>query len=94
MRELLWSNTFSRAFRRTVRRQPQSRSDIEATLRLLQADPFASQLATHKLKGPMAGTWACSAGYDLRILFEFVPKPQGGEDDLFLIEIGTHDEVY
>lgn len=42
----------------------------------------------------MAGIWACSAGYDLRILFEFVPSPQGGEDDLFLIEIGTHDEVY
>jgi addiction module RelE/StbE family toxin len=94
MRELLWSNTFRRAFRRTVKRQPQSRGDIEATLRLLQADPFAPQLATHKLKGSMAGTWACSAGYDLRILFEFVSNPQGGEDDLFLIEIGTHDEVY
>jgi addiction module RelE/StbE family toxin len=94
MRELLWSNTFRRAFRRTVKRQPNILGDIEATLRLLQADPFASQLATHKLKGRLAGTWACSAGYDLRILFEFVPNPQGGEDDLFLIEIGTHDEVY
>jgi mRNA-degrading endonuclease YafQ of YafQ-DinJ toxin-antitoxin module len=94
MRELLWSNTFRRALRRTLRRQPDLLSDIEAALRVLQADPFASQLATHKLKGRLAGIWACSAGYDLRILFEFVPNPQGGEDDLFLIEIGTHDEVY
>ena len=38
MRELLWSNTFRRAFRRTVKRQPNARSDIEATLRLLQTD--------------------------------------------------------
>jgi mRNA interferase YafQ len=94
MRELLWSNTFRRALRRTVKRQPHVRDDIEATLRLLQADPFAPQLATHKLKGRLAGTWACSAGYDLRILFEFVRNPQREEEDLFLIEIGTHDEVY
>ena len=94
MRELLWSNTFRRALRRTIKRQPHLLSDIEAALRLLQEDPFASQLATHKLKGRLAGIWACSAGYDLRILLEFVPNPQGGEDDLFLVEIGTHDEVY
>jgi len=94
MRELLWSNTFRRALRRIIKRQPHLLSDIEVALRLLQEDPFASQLATHKLKGRLAGIWACSAGYDLRILFEFVANPQGGEDDLFLVEIGTHDEVY
>jgi mRNA interferase YafQ len=94
MRELLWSNTFRRAFRRMVKRRPQVLGDVEATLRLLQAAPFASQLATHKLKGRLAGTWACSAGYDLRILFEFVRNPQTEQEDLFLIEIGTHDEVY
>jgi len=94
MRELLWSNTFRRALRRTVKRQPQALGEIEATLELLQVEPFAAQLATHKLKGRLAGIWACSAGYDLRILFEFVSNPGKEEDDIFLIEIGTHDEVY
>jgi len=94
MRELLWSNAFLRALRRTLKRQPQVRDDIEATLRLLQANPFAAQLATHKLKGRLAGTWACNAGYDLRILFEFVRDPQKDQEDIFLLEIGTHDEVY
>ena len=94
MRELLWSNTFRRALRRTVKRHPQALDEIEATLELLQEDPFAAQLATHKLKGRLAGIWACSAGYDLRILFEFVSNPGREEDDVFLIEVGTHDEVY
>jgi addiction module RelE/StbE family toxin len=94
MREILWSNTFRRALRRTLKRQPQVLGDIEATLRLLQADPFAARLATHKLKGRLAGIWACSAGYDLRILFELVRNPEREEEDLFLLEIGTHDEVY
>jgi mRNA-degrading endonuclease YafQ of YafQ-DinJ toxin-antitoxin module len=94
MRELLWSNAFRRALRRTVKRHPQVRGDIEATLRLLQVDPFAAQLATHKLKGRLAGIWACSAGYDLRILFELVRNPEREAEDVFLVEIGTHDEVY
>ena len=94
MRELLWSNTFRRALRRTVKRQPQALGEIEGTLELLQVEPFAAQLATHKLKGRLAGIWTCSAGYDLRILFEFVSNPGKEEDDIFLIEIGTHDEVY
>lgn len=95
MRRLVWSNTFRRALRRTLRRQPHLRAPIESTLRLLAEDPFAPRLATHKLKGKLAGTWACSAAYDLRILFEFVrPGREGEEDDVFLIEIGTHEEVY
>lgn len=94
MRQLVWSNTFRRALRRTLRRQPQLRGDIASTLNRLQANPFDPRLATHKLKGKLAGTWACSVAYDLRILFELVPSPGVGDDDVFLIEIGTHEEVY
>ncbi len=94
MRTLVWSNTFIRAFKRVMRRQPDLRQDIESTLRLLVQDPFAPQLETHKLKGKLSGSWACSVGYDLRIVFDFVKSKKQKEDDIFLIEIGTHDEVY
>lgn len=66
MRQLVWSNTFRRALRRTLRRKPQLREEIQATLTQLQEDPFAPRLATHKLKGKLAGTGACSASFDLR----------------------------
>jgi mRNA-degrading endonuclease YafQ of YafQ-DinJ toxin-antitoxin module len=36
---------------------------------LLQNDAFDPELGSHKLKGELAGLWACSAGYDLRIVF-------------------------
>ena len=93
MRRLVWSNTFKRAFRRTVRKRPMLRDDLEVTLTSLADNPFAPQLETHKLKGELAGSWACSAGYDVRVIFQFV-KGVGKEDDIFLIELGTHDEVY
>jgi len=35
----------------------------------------------------------CSISYDMRLVFEFV-KSAGKEDDILLIEIGTHEEVY
>ncbi len=94
MRKLIWSKTFIRAFKRVIKKHPNLRKDIEDTLRLLVQGPFAPQLETHKLKGKLSGSWACSAGYDLRIIFDFVKNEEQKEDDIFLIEIGTHDEVY
>jgi mRNA interferase YafQ len=65
---------------------------IRATLQLLSEDAFHPSLKTHKLKGELAGSWACSAGYDCRIVFEFVT--QAGTEAILLQSIGTHDEVY
>jgi mRNA-degrading endonuclease YafQ of YafQ-DinJ toxin-antitoxin module len=60
----------------------------------LVVNPFAPQLETHKLKGKLSGSWACSAGYDLRIVFDFVKAGKDSVDGILLLAIGTHDEVY
>lgn len=75
-----------------MRRQTALAADIQETLRLLSEDAFDSRLRTHKLKGELDGSWACSAGYDLRIVFTF-EQPEG-EEMILLETIGTHDEVY
>jgi len=62
------------------------------TLELLAADAFHPQLKSHKLKGKLAGSWACSAGYDLRIVFQFVKH--SGQEAILLEALGTHDEVH
>ena len=94
MRTLIWSNTFTRSFKGWIRKRPDLNSDIAEALRLLPVNPFAPQLETHKLKGKLSGSWACSAGYDLRILFDFVRAEKDKDDDILLLAIGTHDEVY
>ncbi len=65
---------------------------IRVTLAALQEDVFNPQLATHKLKGALAGYWACSAGYDLRIVFQIAKT--SAEEIILLVSVGTHDEVY
>jgi len=94
LKSLLWGTSFARALRRTTRGQPELRDRIERTLSRLAADPFDPALRTHKLKGRFSGTWACSVEYDRRIIFEFSPDPETGEEAILLIDIGTHDAVY
>jgi addiction module RelE/StbE family toxin len=94
MRTLIWSKTFLRTFKGLIKKRPDKKEEIEKTLRLLVDNPLNPKLETHKLKGKLSGTWACSVGYDLRIIFDFIRDKNKEEDDIFLIEIGTHDEVY
>ncbi len=94
MRKLIWGKTFAKVFRKNIKKYPYSRNDIEATLKLLINDPLASSLLTHKLKGKLAGSWACSAGYNLRIIFDFVKSENNRVKDIFLITVGTHEEIY
>ena len=91
---LIWSSAFSRDVKRRIRRNPELRSRVEQTLRQLAEDPFYPSLQSHKLKGALAGTLACSVTYDLRIVFEFRQNPQSGQEEILLLAFGSHDEVY
>ena len=94
MRPLVWSAAFVRVFKRAVRRQPELPARVERTLQQLAEDPFHPTLHSHKLKGKLGGAWACTVDYDNRILFEFVQNPESGEEEILLLTMGTHDEVY
>ena len=91
-RELLRSKPFIRAARRAVKKHPQNADDVRTALEMLNQDAFHPRLKTHKLRGKLAGSWACSAGYDLRIVFKFVDD--NGKEAILLETIGTHEEVY
>lgn len=81
-----------RAARRAVKRNPRLASDLEAALQALERDAFHPSLRTHKLKGKLEGSWASSAGYDLRILFRLVAHDDA--EAILLLTVGGHDEVY
>jgi hypothetical protein len=46
---------------------------IRDCLVLLESDAFDPNLSTHKLKGNLTGSWASSAAYDPRIIFNLSP---------------------
>ena len=51
-------------------------------------------LRTHKLKGKLSGAWAYTVEYNCRIVFSFGENKETKEEEIILIDIGTHDEVY
>jgi addiction module RelE/StbE family toxin len=58
-------------------------------MKLFLENPFDPRLRTHKLTGKLEGFWALSIDYDCRVIFQFIDK-----NDVLLIDIGGHDEVY
>ena len=91
-RRLLRSGAFLRRAQRILRKHPQSAQDLQSALELLATDCFHPRLKTHKLKGELEGSWACSADYDLRTVFNFVEHE--GSEAILLLSLGTHEEVY
>ena len=91
-RLLLPTSPFLRSAKRLTKRNPTLAEELQLALELLAADANHPRLKTHKLKGQLAGSWACSVGYDLRIVFQFVSHE--GTEAILLEAVGTHDEVY
>jgi mRNA interferase YafQ len=94
MRPLVLTPKFRRAYRRYIRRDRALQDRLEDTLRRLEADAFALSLGTHKLSGELFGLWACSCGYDCRIVFALERNEATGQEVILLLDIGSHDEVY
>jgi mRNA-degrading endonuclease YafQ of YafQ-DinJ toxin-antitoxin module len=65
-RVLLRSSAVTHDLRGWLKAHPTAAGEIEATLEQLSADASHLALRVHKLRGPLAGCWACVAGYDLR----------------------------
>lgn len=91
-RVLLRSAAFVRAAKRLAKKDPEIAPVLLEAMKALAENAFQPSLKTHKLKGDLAGSWAASADYDLRIVFEFVQ--QDGAEAILLQTVGTHDEVY
>jgi len=94
MQTLVWNESFRRAFKRLVRKSPGLQETVLNVLATLERDPFTHSLNAHKLQGNLKGLWACSVEYDCRIIFELKQDQASGEQVIFLVNIGSHDEVY
>jgi len=87
--KVIWDQGFKRSYKRKVKNNNEYKKKFWDTLEIFAKDPFDPQLKTHKLSGKLKGLWVFSSLYDCRVIFKFVKK-----DEVLLIDIGSHDEVY
>lgn len=93
-RKLVLSKSFEKAYIKFVHKRPILKNAIQKSILLLEEDALNPKLKTHKLSGNLFGMFACSCGYDCRIIFSIVVNKSSKEEEIILIDLGTHDEVY
>ena len=80
--------TSSRFLRRAKKLREPHATMLRAALRRFAADPGDPLLRLHELKGDLREYWSFTVDADLRVLFRW------DGDEAFLVNIGSHDEVY
>jgi mRNA-degrading endonuclease YafQ of YafQ-DinJ toxin-antitoxin module len=61
---------------------------VQRALERLEANRADPALHLHKLSSHLAGYWAISAAYDLRVVCQLTG------DTAYPVTVGSHDEVY
>ena len=88
MLQLVLSRRFKRNLRIFLKRHSELEQIVKERLVILQKEPKNSRLKIHKLTGKLKGCYAVSITYEHRLVFYFDKK------HIFLLALGTHDEVY
>ena len=89
MIKVTWDSGFRRTYRRKLKDNEDLKKKFWTAMEVFSRAPFHPRLRTHKLTGKLDGLWAFSVVYDCRVIFKFLNK-----NDVLLIDIGSHDEVY
>ena len=87
---LVATQHFERRARKFLRKHPDLRRMLRDILDQLSQDPFEPCLKLHALAGSLAGLQAVSLTHSYRItlILEIT------EQEIVLLDLGTHDEVY
>ena len=81
---------FLRQARKFFKRHPDLKPRFSMVISDLQQDPFAPHLELHPLRGRLEGCYAINLTYSTRITLTLAIP----EEEIILLAIGSHDEVY
>jgi addiction module RelE/StbE family toxin len=87
--KLVWYKSFIRAFKKTIRKNPELKDKLQEALEIFVNDPWHPILDTHKLSGRLKSHHAFGLGYDFWVVFKFTDH-----EEVALISMGRHEEVY
>ncbi len=87
---LVWTAIFEHTARKFLRRHPEFAGLFEDVLLQLESDPHAPKLRLHRLKGSHRDKHAVSLTYSYSIVLIL----RLTADEIILLDVGSHDEVY
>lgn len=88
--KLIYPESYVRRAKKFLRKHPNIINQYQKTLELLEIDPHHPSLRLHKLQGRLTGLSSVSINMSYRIVLELVIT----EQEIILVDIGNHDQVY
>ena len=90
MYKIFREEKFIKKAKKFFKKHPEFIIKFKEIIGKFERNPFYNSLKTHKLKGKLESFYACSLNYEYRIVLSIIIS----DNKIFLIDIGTHDEVY
>lgn len=90
MFKIVTTNLFLRRLRKFLKKHPELRERFTQVVDGLAVDPFDPRLRYHQLSGRLHGLQAVSLTDSYRLVFTVIIT----EQEIILLDIGSHDEVY
>jgi mRNA-degrading endonuclease YafQ of YafQ-DinJ toxin-antitoxin module len=87
---LIFTESYEKVERRFLKRHPDLLDRYHKTLAILEQDPFHPSLRLYALEGRLAGLHAVSINLQYRITLELELR----EQEIILVSVGSHGEVY
>lgn len=88
--KLIFTESYFKKLVKFLKAHPDMRDKYEKTLTLVSANPHHPSLRLHKLQGRLKAFYSISLDLQYRIILDFVIV----ENEIILLDIGAHDEVY
>ena len=87
---IIYPDSYVRKARKFLKRHPEVHSQYQKTLELLEVNPRHPSLRLHGLQGRLDGLSSVSINMSYRIVLEMIIRDQ----DIILVDVGNHDQVY
>ncbi len=87
---LIYPDSYIRRAKKFLRKHPEIHNQYKKTLQLLELDPYHPSLRLHGLDGRLKGLSSASINMSYRIVLELEIR----DEEIILINIGNHDQVY
>jgi mRNA-degrading endonuclease YafQ of YafQ-DinJ toxin-antitoxin module len=87
---LVYPESYIRKAKKFLKKHPEIHRQYQKTLELLELDPHHPTLRLHGLQGRLSGLSSVSINISYRIVLEMVIR----DNDIILIDLGNHDQVY
>jgi len=87
---LVFPISYLRKVKKFLGKHPELVKQYEKTLQLLEYNPYHPSLRLHQLKGRLNDLSSISINMNYRLTIEFTVT----ENEIILVNIGSHDQVY